>query len=105
MVLRTARRGGRVDDRYGQYAAVPYHPPISDADVRRARPAALGGRGDAVIAIAMQVFHMLLVLALAPLATGVVRKVKARLQGRIGPSLVQPYRDLARLMRKDAVLA
>jgi formate hydrogenlyase subunit 4 len=53
----------------------------------------------------MQVFHMLLVLALAPLLTGLVRKVKARLQGRRGPLLAQPYRDLVRLLRKDAVLA
>jgi formate hydrogenlyase subunit 4 len=34
-----------------------------------------------------------------------VRKAKARLLRRQGPSLVQPYRDLARLMRKDAVVA
>jgi formate hydrogenlyase subunit 4 len=58
-----------------------------------------------VIAVAVQVFHMLLVLALAPLLTGLVRKVKARLQGRRGPSSAQPYRDLVRLLRKDAVLA
>jgi formate hydrogenlyase subunit 4 len=33
------------------------------------------------------------------------RKVRARLLRRQGPPLIQPYRDLARLMRKDAVLA
>jgi formate hydrogenlyase subunit 4 len=48
---------------------------------------------------------MLLVLLLAPLLTGFVRKVKARLQRRQGPPLTQPYRDLIRLMRKDVVLA
>src|SRR5450432_1631428 len=53
----------------------------------------------------MQVFHMVLVLALAPALTGLVRKVKARLQGRRGPDVAQPYRDLVRLLRKDAVLA
>ena len=42
---------------------------------------------------------MLLVLILAPLLTGIVRKVKARLQRRLGPPLIQPYRDLIRLMR------
>jgi formate hydrogenlyase subunit 4 len=45
------------------------------------------------------------VLALAPLLTGYVRKLKARLVGRRGPALVQPYRDLLRLLRKEAVLA
>jgi formate hydrogenlyase subunit 4 len=55
--------------------------------------------------IALQGAQMLLVLALAPLLTGLVRKVKARLLRRRGPPLLQPYRDLARLLRKDVVLA
>ena len=49
--------------------------------------------------------QMALVLALAPLLTGFVRKIKAELLRRKGPSLVQPYRDLLRLMRKEVVLA
>jgi formate hydrogenlyase subunit 4 len=49
--------------------------------------------------------QMLLVLLLAPLLTGFVRKVKARLLRRKGPPLLQPYRDLMRLLRKDVVLA
>jgi formate hydrogenlyase subunit 4 len=49
--------------------------------------------------------QMMLVLLLAPLFTGFVRKVKARLLRRQGPPLIQTYRDLARLMRKEAVLA
>src|SRR5690348_5189330 len=49
--------------------------------------------------------QMLLVLLLAPLLTGFVRKVKARLLRRKGPPLIQPYRDLVRLMRKEVVLA
>jgi formate hydrogenlyase subunit 4 len=53
----------------------------------------------------VQAAQMLLVLLLAPLLTGLVRKVKARLQRRQGPPLLQPYRDLLRLIRKDAVVA
>jgi formate hydrogenlyase subunit 4 len=49
--------------------------------------------------------QMALVLLLAPLLTGLVRKVKARLLRRQGPSLIQPYRDLLRLLRKEVVLA
>ena len=64
---------------------------------------------EAVIArladLAVQGAQMLVVLMLAPLLTGFVRKLKARLTHRQGPPLVQPYRDLARLMRKDVVLA
>jgi formate hydrogenlyase subunit 4 len=55
--------------------------------------------------LAVQGAQMLLVLLLAPLLTGFVRKVKARLLRRQGPPLIQPYRDLARLMRKEVVLA
>jgi formate hydrogenlyase subunit 4 len=53
----------------------------------------------------IQAAQMLLVLALAPLFTGFVRKVKARLLRRRGPPLVQPYLDLIRLTRKEVVLA
>jgi formate hydrogenlyase subunit 4 len=55
--------------------------------------------------IILQGAQMLLVLLLAPLLTGFVRKVKSRLLRRQGPPLLQPYRDLIRLMRKDVVLA
>ena len=53
----------------------------------------------------LQGVQMLLVLLLAPLLTGFVRKAKARFQRRLGPPLIQPYRDLIRLMRKEVVLA
>ena len=49
--------------------------------------------------------QMFLVLLLAPLLTGVVRKLKARLLLRRGPSVIQPYRDLIRLLRKEVTLA
>ena len=55
--------------------------------------------------LAVQFAQMLLVLALAPGLTGLVRKIKAWAQRRQGPALVQPYRDLLRLMRKEVVLA
>jgi formate hydrogenlyase subunit 4 len=60
---------------------------------------------NAVRDILSQGAEMLLVLGLAPLLTGFVRKVKARLLRRRGPPLLQPYRDLIRLLRKDVVLA
>jgi formate hydrogenlyase subunit 4 len=55
--------------------------------------------------ILVQGVQMLLVFMLAPLLTGYVRKIKARLVRKQGPSLLQPYRDLLRLLRKEAVLA
>jgi len=53
----------------------------------------------------VQGLQMLLVLALAPLLTGFVRKLKARAVGRQGPPVLQPYRELLRLVRKEAVVA
>jgi formate hydrogenlyase subunit 4 len=55
--------------------------------------------------ILVQAMQMLLVLLLAPLLTGFVRKIKARLVRRRGASVLQPYRDLLRLLRKEVVLA
>ncbi len=52
-----------------------------------------------------QFAQMALVLLLAPLLTGFVRKLKARLLRRRGPPVFQPYRDLLRLLRKEVVLA
>ena len=56
-------------------------------------------------AIALQAAQVVIVVALAPLLTGIVRKTKARLLLRRGASIVQPYRDLARLLRKEPALA
>ena len=42
-------------------------------------------------------------LALAPLLPGLVQHWKARLQGRRGPTPLQPYRELRRLWGKSAV--
>ncbi len=53
----------------------------------------------------LEALQFAVLAALAPLLTGLVRKVKARLTGRIGAGLLQPYRDLLRLIRKEVVLA
>jgi formate hydrogenlyase subunit 4 len=58
-----------------------------------------------MIDIAAQGLQMLLVLLVAPLMLGITRKVKARLLRRVGASVFQPYRDLWKLMHKEAVLA
>jgi formate hydrogenlyase subunit 4 len=60
---------------------------------------------ELIASLLVQGAQMSLVLLVAPLLTGFVRKVKARLQRRRGPSLIQPYRDLLRLLRKEAVVA
>ncbi|MCZ7564762.1 MAG: NADH-quinone oxidoreductase subunit H [Burkholderiales bacterium] len=58
-----------------------------------------------ILDLAIQGLQMLLVLLAAPLLTGLVRKVRARVLRRRGPPLLQPYRDFVRLLRKDAIVA
>jgi formate hydrogenlyase subunit 4 len=58
-----------------------------------------------ILDLALQGGQMLLVLLLAPLLTGLVRKAKARLLRRRGAPIVQPYRELLKLFRKEVVLA
>jgi formate hydrogenlyase subunit 4 len=60
---------------------------------------------DLIVAPFLQGVQMFAVLALAPLLLGYTRKVKARALRRAGPPMLQPYRDLIRLMRKEVVLA
>jgi formate hydrogenlyase subunit 4 len=58
-----------------------------------------------IVDLTFQLLQMTLVIAVAPLLTGIVRATKARLLRRRGPPLIQPYRDLIRLARKEAVVA
>ncbi|MGH6926021.1 MAG: respiratory chain complex I subunit 1 family protein [Propylenella sp.] len=58
-----------------------------------------------IVQLLVQGAEMALVLLIAPLLTGLVRKVKARLLRRQGPPVLQPYRDLLRLLRKEVVLS
>jgi len=46
-----------------------------------------------------------LLVALAPGLSGLIKRMKAVLQGRKGPPLLQSYFDLVKLLRKDAVVS
>ena len=56
--------------------------------------------GPAILGTALQV---LAVLAGAPLVVGGMRQVRARLEGRAGGGLGQPWRDLRKLLRKQDI--
>ena len=60
---------------------------------------------DLIVALILEGVQIFAVLALAPLLLGFTRKVKARALRRLGPPIVQPYRDLLKLLRKEAVVA
>jgi formate hydrogenlyase subunit 4 len=48
--------------------------------------------------------QLILLLAVSPLVSGFIKKLKARLQTRQGPGLLQPYSDLYKLLRKGMVI-
>jgi formate hydrogenlyase subunit 4 len=48
--------------------------------------------------------QLLFVLILSPLISGIIKTLKARLQTRRGPGILQPYRDLYKLLRKGMVI-
>jgi formate hydrogenlyase subunit 4 len=53
--------------------------------------------------IAITFIQAIVILVASPFMIGLIRKVKAYLQCRQGPNLLQPYFDMAKLFRKDVV--
>ncbi len=51
----------------------------------------------------IQVLQVLTIIGAGPGVSGVIARVEARLQGRRGPRVLQPYYDLAKLFRKEAL--
>ena len=55
------------------------------------------------MSLAVSILHVLLAVVAAPLLPGVINRVKAKFAGRRGAPLLQPYYDIAKLLRKGAV--
>ncbi|MBS0338716.1 MAG: NADH-quinone oxidoreductase subunit H [Proteobacteria bacterium] len=55
--------------------------------------------------LAAQFAELILAVLLAPMLTGWVNQCRAWLQNRSGPGVLQPYRMLLKLFRKEVVLA
>jgi formate hydrogenlyase subunit 4 len=49
------------------------------------------------------VLQVAVVAGAAPLLLGVMRQVRARLEGRAGAGMLQPWRDLRKLLRKERI--
>lgn len=52
----------------------------------------------------IQALQVLTIALAAPGVSGVIARVEARMQGRQGPRILQPYSDLAKLFRKEAIV-
>jgi formate hydrogenlyase subunit 4 len=59
--------------------------------------------GSATIGLVGAVIQVLAVIIGAPLLTGMMRQVRARLEGRVGPGFRQPWRDLRKLFGKERI--
>ena len=57
------------------------------------------------IGIVTQLLHIALMAIATPTLSGLNHWIQARLAGRVGPSPLQPWQDLVRLLRKQTVLA
>lgn len=55
------------------------------------------------LGIAGGIVQVLVVTGGAPLLVGMMRQVRARLEGRAGQGVAQPWRDLCKLLRKEPV--
>ncbi len=51
------------------------------------------------------IFQIIIIIALAPLLSGIIKKIKAFFQIRKGPGIFQSYYDIVKLMRKDSVVS
>jgi formate hydrogenlyase subunit 4 len=52
----------------------------------------------------IQVLQDLTILVFAPFLSGAIAHIGARLQGRRGPRILQPYYDIAKLFRKETLV-
>src|SRR3990172_3509788 len=55
--------------------------------------------------IVLPLLQLIVIVGLAPLVKGFINKIEARLQNRRGASIFQPYYNLIKLLRKDAVVS
>ncbi len=53
----------------------------------------------------MEYMQFIIIILLSPLIQGVIKKVKAGMQGRVGSGIFQSYYDLIRLFKKDMVVS
>ncbi len=56
-------------------------------------------------AVVLIIVQVLVALAVTPLLLGVMRQVRSRLESRVGAGVLQPYRDVAKLLRKQPLRA
>ena len=54
---------------------------------------------------ALMIVQLAALVLISPLMTGIIRKIKARMQNKVGADILQPYRDLRKLLKKESVVS
>jgi formate hydrogenlyase subunit 4 len=62
-------------------------------------------RGGREVPELIQFLHSLSVIVLAPLYAGAIARAEAVVGSKRGPSVLQPYRDLGKLLRKGSAVS
>ncbi len=57
------------------------------------------------VALIAGLLQVMIIVLLAPLVTGIIKKTKACFQTRKGPGIFQPYLDLYKFMQKESVVS
>src|SRR5690349_12844906 len=55
--------------------------------------------------LVINLLQALLLIFGAPLVRGLIAKIKARFQNRIGASILQPYFDIYKMLQKESVIS
>ena len=89
--------------RHGEDVAQRQRPPLPRVLARRD----VGGAGGVAMTSVSpwRSLQAAFVIAVSPLVVGLMRKVRARLEGRIGAPISQPWRDLRKLGRKQRMVS
>ena len=59
--------------------------------------------GSGLVGWPAVIVQVLIVVVGAPVLVGVMRQVRARLEGRAGAGIGQPWRDLRKLLGKESI--
>src|SRR3990167_7063769 len=55
--------------------------------------------------ILIWIIQFIFVPVVSPLCIGIIKKIKAKFQNRVGASIFQPYKNLRKLFHKDEIIS
>jgi len=58
-----------------------------------------------IVELIFGILQVLLLVGLSPLIVGIMRKIKAKSQKRLGSTIIQPYFDILKLFKKEEVIS